>query len=58
MKVTVTDISGKVVSNINREVLEGPNIIEIDMTDLLPGAYNVKVQFDNQVSNKRLIKVK
>ena len=58
VKVTVTDISGKVVSNINREVLEGPNIIEIDMTDLLPGAYNVKVQFDNQVSNKRLIKVK
>jgi hypothetical protein len=58
VKVTVIDISGKVVIELNREVEEGPNSIVIDMTDLLPGAYNVKVQFDGQVSNKRLIKVK
>ena len=56
--VKVSDISGKVVIELNREVEEGPNTIVIDLTDLIPGAYNVKVQFDGQVSNKRLIKVK
>ena len=56
--VKVSDISGKVVIELSREVEEGPNTIAIDMKDLLPGAYNVKVLFDGQVSNKRLIKMK
>lgn len=58
VKLLVTDITGKVVLALNGEVEEGPNTFQIDMTNLLPGAYNVKIQFDGQISNKRLIKVK
>lgn len=58
VNVSISDISGKVVRSISRDIEEGQHAIELDMTDLIPGAYNVKIQFDGQVSNKRLIKIK
>lgn len=58
VSVSISDISGKVVSSIMTNVVEGENTIELDMTSLLPGAYNVKIQLDGQITNKRLIKIK
>jgi len=56
--VSITDISGKVVKEIATEVNEGQNSIELDMYNILPGAYNVKIVVDGNTAIRRLIKIK
>ena len=55
--ITIVDLYGKVVAEIDREVVKGDNLINIDtLHNLTPGVYFVKVNAGNSEMVTKLIK--
>ncbi len=56
VKLTVLDISGKIVQSINSELQNGQNIISVNNLSLQSGVYIVMLSNDEGVNAKRFIK--
>lgn len=58
LTVSVYNVEGKMVMQKSIEVEEGSGNYELDITDLPEGAYNISIELNNTISNKRFIKIK
>ncbi len=58
LKITVFDITGKIVSLQSSDVDEGTGQYLLDITELPEGVYNVSIELNNALTNKKLIKIK
>lgn len=54
--ITLTDIGGRLVYNRQISLLEGNNTFDIDMKNLAPGAYAVKIKMTNDTIIKKITK--
>lgn len=57
MKVSISDVNGRIVSEYSYDVREGEGTRQIDMSQLLPGAYQVSVNMDGSTTSIRVIKI-
>ncbi len=58
LMITIFDVTGKAVLTQSTEVEEGSGQYLLDITKLPEGAYNLSIELNNAISNKRIIKIK
>jgi len=57
VKLTVTDMAGKIIPGKSTSLAKGENIIQLDISDLSAGSYLIKTIFENGVkAEKKFIK--